>query len=214
MIEWTNIFACFVAYALYELYLRRLTRHAPMKTARSAHAEIRSEWVKSLMSRSGTEILGIQTLRNSVMAASFMATTAVLALSGVLSLSGVGSPGNAMWQAVHGGQHDALIFATKLLLLAGSFFVSFLCMSMAVRFFNHAGYLIGSASAAPDIEKRQTLTIMYLNRAGQQYSLGLRAFFCCIPFLAGLFSNWLMLPATLLLILILYRFDRIPHSEQ
>lgn len=45
-------------------------------------------------------------------------------------------------------------------------------------------------------------------------SFGIRAFFTCVPFLAGLFSTNLMFRATLLLIIILYWFDRIPHDEQ
>jgi uncharacterized membrane protein len=185
-----------------------------MKTARSAHAAIRTNWVKSVMSRPGTEILVVQTLRNSVMAASFMATTAVLALSGTLTLSGVGSPENVLWQSARAGNGDSIIFAAKLVLLAGSFFVSFLFMAMSVRFFNHAGYLITSDVGADELTRKQALAIAYLNRAGHLYSLGLRAFFACIPFLAGLFSTYLMLPATLLLILILYWFDRVPHDEQ
>src|SRR5688572_9218474 len=106
MWEWITIVTSLIAFVLYELYLRWVTRHAPMKTARSAHAAIRSNWVKSVMSRQGTEILVIQTLRNSVMAASFMATTAVLALSGTLTLSGIGNTGNALWQSARAGSEE------------------------------------------------------------------------------------------------------------
>jgi uncharacterized membrane protein len=214
MTEWANIVACLIAFACYEFYIRWVTKRAPMKTARSAHADIRSNWVKSVMSRAGTEILVVQTLRNSVMAASFMATTAVLALSGTLTLSGVGSPENELWQSVRAGNNESIIFAAKLVLLAGSFFVSFLFLAMAVRFFNHVGYLITGEAGSDESTRKQTLAIAYLNRAGHHYSLGLRAFFACVPFLAGLFSTYLMLPATLLLVLILYWFDRVPQDEQ
>lgn len=85
---------------------------------------------------------------------------------------------------------------------------------MAVRFFNHVGYLITGEVGLAEPTRKQTLTIAYLNRAGHLYSLGLRAFFACIPFLAGLFSTFLMLPATLLLIFVLYWFDRVPQDEE
>lgn len=214
MTEWANIVVCLIAFALYEGYIRWVTIRAPMKTARSAHAAIRSNWVKAVMSRSGTEILVVQTLRNSVMAASFMATTAVLALSGTLTLSGVGNPENELWQSARAGSNESIIFAAKLFLLAGSFFVSFLFLAMSVRFFNHVGYLITGAVGSVEPPRKQTLATAYLNRAGHLYSLGLRAFFSCIPFLAGLFSTFLMLPATLLLIFVLYWFDRIPQDEE
>lgn len=214
MAEWANIVACIIVFALYEVYIRWLAKKAPMKTARSAHAAIRSNWVKAVMSRSGMEILVVQTLRNSVMAASFMATTAVLALSGTLTLSGVGNPENELWQSARAGNNASIIFAAKLFLLAGSFFVSFLFLAMAVRFFNHVGYFITGEVGLVEPTRKQTLAIAYLNRAGHLYSLGLRAFFACIPFLAGLFSTFLMLPATLLLIFVLYWFDRVPQDEE
>lgn len=213
MIELINIAACFIVFGLYEIYLRWITLRTPMKLARSAHAAIRSNWVKSVMRRPGTEILVIQTLRNSVMAASFMATTAILALSGTLTLSGIANAENRLWQAAHAGTREAILFAAKLLLLTGSFFVSFLFMAMAVRFFNHAGYLITGEVVSEEANRKEILAAAYLNRAGNSYSLGMRAFFTCVPFLAGLFSTYFMLPATCLLVLILYWFDRIPSGE-
>ena len=59
MIESANIAACFIVFALYELYLRSITLRAPMKLAGSAHAAVRSNWVKVVMRRPGTEILVI-----------------------------------------------------------------------------------------------------------------------------------------------------------
>ena len=214
IIQWANIAGCLMVFVIYELYLHRVIRHSLMKTARGAHALIRSKWVKSVMSRPGSEVLAIQTLRNSVMAASFMATTAVLALSATLTLSGIGNQGNSLWELSHAKNIGFNIFAVKLLLLAGSFFISFLFMAMAVRFFNHAGYLITAEGSQDEVLRSQALAIAYLNRAGNHYSFGLRAFFTCIPFLAGLFSTYLMLPGSVLLILVLHWFDRIPYDEQ
>ncbi|MES2356429.1 MAG: DUF599 domain-containing protein [Pseudomonadota bacterium] len=207
---WANIIACLGALALYEFYIRRRTLKAPTKTGRSAHAAIRSDWVKSVMSRPGTEILVIQTLRNSVMAASFMATTAILALSGTVTLSGVGNSASGFWLSAHDSDDEFIIFAVKLVLLEGAFFVSFLFMAMAVRFFNHVGYIITGEIGSDESTRKQALAIAYLNRAGLYYSLGLRAFFLSIPFLVGLFNTYLMLPATLLLIFMLYWFDDVP----
>lgn len=214
MTDWVNIAACFFCFACYELYLHRVSVQTPMKTARSAHAAIRATWVKSVMNKPGTEILVIQTLRNSVMAASFMATTAVLALSALLTLSDVGSASNGLWQSFRVGDHASMVFVAKLLLVAGSYFVSFLFTAMSVRFFNHAGYLITGDPGTNGADHQQKLAIAYLNRAGNLYSLGLRTFFCCLPFLAGLFSTYLMLPVTVILIAMLYWFDCVPAGER
>jgi uncharacterized membrane protein len=165
------------------------------------------------MGRPGAEILVIQTIRNSVMAASFMASTAVIALTGTLTLSGLGNVDNPPWQvsALTGQQVSGVVMAAKLILLALIFFFSFMFSMMAVRFFNHAGYLI-TIEMGSDPGRRHTLSTNYLNRAGYQYSMGLRTFFMCIPILASLFSTWIMPLATLLLIIVLYQFDRIPEE--
>src|SRR5690606_39681404 len=57
----------------------------PLKFARSANAKVRENWVRSLMSQPGHEVLAVQTLRNSVMSSTITASTAVLALMGVIS---------------------------------------------------------------------------------------------------------------------------------
>ena len=212
--EWITVAVSVFAFIFYDVYLRWLGARTPMKTARSAHAAIRSAWVKSVMSRPGTELLVIQTLRNSVMAASFMATTAVLAVSATFTLTGVGNTEHTWWHTVQAANAASALLVTKLALLVGTFFVSFLFLAMAVRFFNHTGYLITGETGAEDAGKRQALAIAYINRAGNYYSFGLRAFFTCAPVLAGLFDTYLMLPATGVLLVVLYWFDRVPGDEQ
>ena len=72
---------------IYYLYLKKRTHRLPNSSVQSVNAMIRERWVMMIMTRSNMEILAIQTLRNSVMAASFMATTATLLIVGVLNLS-------------------------------------------------------------------------------------------------------------------------------
>lgn len=213
MKEWLHLLLSLGAYAAYEFYVRWIMRRSPMRTARSAHAAIRADWVRAVMQRPGNEVLVIQTLRNSVMASSFMATTAMVALSGTLSLSGIANSENRILQSLRSGNEQDLMFALILLLLAGSFFISFLLQAMAVRYFNHVGYLITAGTSPEQAASKQTAAIHYLNRAGNYYSLGLRAFFLCIPFLAGLFGTVFMLPAVLVLLIVLYRFDRVGLDE-
>ena len=71
---------------IYYLYLKRRTRRTPNSSVHAVNAMIRERWVMMIMSSGKLEILAIQTLRNSVMAASFMATTAMLLIIGVLNL--------------------------------------------------------------------------------------------------------------------------------
>ncbi|MFD2273050.1 DUF599 domain-containing protein [Undibacterium arcticum] len=176
--QWASIAASLIAFGCYELYLRKAGSTAPMKTARSAHAAIRRQWIKSVMGRPGAEILVIQTLRNSVMAGSFMASTAVLALSGTLTLSGFGNAESRLWHLGTPLTPQDALAALKLLMLAASFFSSRFCLRRwRCAFFNHAGYLITTEVPVVELPARQALAAAYLNRAGHYYSIGLRAFF-------------------------------------
>lgn len=210
-VEWVVMAGSVLILLVYEAYLFWLGRSSPLKVARTAHADIRARWVVAVMSRPGAEILVVQTIRNSVMAASFMASTAVIALTGTLTLSGLGNVGNPVWQksVLSGLQISGILTATKLILLALIFFASFMFSTMGVRYFSHASYLI-TIEMGSEPGRRHALATRYLNRAGYQYSMGLRTFFLCIPILASLFNTWIMLPATVLLIVVLYQFDRIP----
>lgn len=213
MTEWLMVAASVLALLAYEGYLVWVGRLSPLRVARTAHAEIRARWVVAMLQREGkdTEVLVVQTIRNSIMAASFMASTSALALTGTLTLSGLGNVESPVWSGslLSGLQVSSLLTVTKLVLLTVIFFASFMFCTMSVRYFSHTGYLITTEIGYPQ-HRRQALAVTYLNRAGYQYSLGLRTFFMCIPILISLFSTWLMLPATLFLIIMLYRFDRIP----
>ena len=211
--EWVALILAFVVFAAYEGRLRASGRNKPMSTARSAHAEIRARWVDAVAGRQGSEVLVVQTLRNSLMAASFMASTAVLALIGTLTLADVGSTsGPLLHHGQAAGPHELLQLG-KLLLVCASFMASFFFSAMSVRYFNHTGYLLTSTTDQAELAPTRALGKAYINRAGHYYSLGLRAFFLCLPFMAALFSTYLAVPAMLVLVLLLWRFDRVGEAD-
>ena len=85
-LAWISVMASVLVIAGYELRMAAVGRKSPHATARSAHALFRSEWVEALSDQAGSEILAVQTLRNSLMSATIAASTAALALMGTLSL--------------------------------------------------------------------------------------------------------------------------------
>ena len=72
---------------IYYLYLGRRTRRDPDSSVYSLNYSIRERWVKMIMNSDKMDILAVQTLRNSVMAANFMASTAILLIIGTLNIS-------------------------------------------------------------------------------------------------------------------------------
>ena len=128
--------------AAYQLYMRWRLHHQPDYTVHAVTRVARAKWVEQVMSKSGMEVLAVQTLRNSVMAASFMASTSILLMIGVLSLSSSADRHAAIWQALNVGAMHAELVTFKLVLLLVDFFIAFFGFSMAVRFYNHVGYMI------------------------------------------------------------------------
>lgn len=205
--EWISIIITLLIMIAYEIYLFFAGHGAPYRIAQRTHARMRALWIRKIMSRPGSEIVVIQTLRNSLMAASFMASTAMLALIGTLTLSGLGEK-SGHWNFVSLSDLTNRLLEVKLVLLVLIFFASFFFNAMAVRFYTHAGYII-SIGVGNDNALRRSVAIAYLNRAGFQYSIGVRAFFFCFPIGVSLFNTGLMIPATLLLLFLLYQFDHI-----
>jgi len=99
------------------------------------------------MANSSKDVLAIQTLRNSTMAATFLASTAVLLILGTLTLSGQGAQFTNTWHGLNvAGTTAPELWVIKLLLFVLDFFVAFFSFSISIRIFNHVGYMINIPS--------------------------------------------------------------------
>ncbi|MGR9088969.1 MAG: DUF599 domain-containing protein, partial [Gammaproteobacteria bacterium] len=70
----------------YHLLLYFRIRRAPLSTAVGLTRWVRTEWVRTVM-RDGRDILAVRTLRNWTMAATFLASTAILIGLGIFNLA-------------------------------------------------------------------------------------------------------------------------------
>jgi uncharacterized membrane protein len=195
---------------LYNFLLARKERRDPAYTVRAINTIARTAWVENIMTER-RDILAVQTLRNSTMAATFLASTSVLLIIGVLSLSGQGDKLEATWHSlnVFGARHTEL-WILKLLILLLDLFFAFFSFSMSIRVFNHVGYMINVPLAMNHKAISPAHVASHLNRAGRFYSLGMRAYYYAVPLVFWLFGPHFMLIATLALIFVLYRIDRAP----
>ncbi|MGR9086346.1 MAG: DUF599 domain-containing protein [Gammaproteobacteria bacterium] len=200
---------------LYYLYLDWRNRRHPDFTVHATNAKVRQRWVNMIMTSDNKDVLAVQTLRNSVMASNFMASTAVLLIIGILNLSEHIDRLAAAWQpfVATGEEPPQYLHLVKLGLLLLDFFIAFYCFSMAIRFFNHVGYMI-NLPADPAMEGFTTKHIgAYLNRAGTYYTFGTRAFFFSLPLVLWFFGPYPLILATLVLIASLYSLDRAPSAN-
>lgn len=194
---------------IYHLFVRYKIRKNPAYTIQAVNNIARAAWVREIMTTQGKEVLAVQTLRNSTMAATFIASTAVLLVIGTLTLSGEGDKLNSTWHTLNvAGSADQALWEVKLLLLVIDFFVAFFNGSMAIRFFNHVGYMVNVPQSLQHEALTPQLVAGHLNRAGRFYSLGMRAYYFSVPLVFWLFGSYLMLVSTIGLLVVLYYLDR------
>ncbi len=210
--------ACFVLSCVvflgYLAWMKARTGHDPSFSIQGVTSAARAAWVESVMAE-GKDILAVQTLRNSTMAATFLASTAVLLTVGVLTLTGQSEKLGITWHALNlwGSRHESIL-AVKLVLLIMNLFGAFFCFSTSVRLYNHVGYLINTPPAGGASCLSAALVGAQLNRAGHYYSLGMRGFYCMVPLVLWLFGPVFLLGGTVAMVVVLYRMDRTPRLPE
>ncbi|CAN7362245.1 DUF599 domain-containing protein [Acidovorax sp. LjRoot129] len=202
---WLAAIATLGIIAAYEGWLAVAQRLAPARLARTAHASLREDWFAAISAQPSSEILAVQTLRNSLMSATMTASTAVLGLMGALSLTaptlGQASTVTAAWP------HVTPRLAMELVLLC-LLFASLVASVMAVRYYNHAGFIGGMPVGAPQRQRWAAAGTAYVRKAGVLYSWGLRQLLLVVPVVAYLLYPLAGVAAASLLVIALIQFDR------
>lgn len=198
----------------YHAYLFLRLRRNPHYTIQALNRDARAAWVEHVMSHESKAILGVQTLRNSTMAATFLASTAILLIIGLLNIGDQVANFIEIWHIAGASdvRHSELWIA-KMLLLVADFFVAFFCFSMTIRLLNHVGFQVSIPQQTRPTALTPAHVAVHLNRAGLYHSLGMRAYYTSVPLLFWLFGAHLLLLSTVVLIVVLYHLDRTPRDR-
>jgi uncharacterized membrane protein len=191
----------------YHVRLYTKVRHDPLKTAMGITNHARQRWVRGIM-KDQRDILAIQTLRNQVMAATFLASTAILISLGLLNVAfrpGIFSEISHALNLI--GTTSEILWMLKLMLLALIFFVTFFNFTLAIRYYNHAGFMINTIDENDATLSAETVTEV-LNHGTLHYTIGMRGFYLSVPLGLWTFGPIWMLAGTLVVIAVLYRLDR------
>lgn len=205
LLGWLSFAASAAIVGAYEVRVLWLGRRAPERVGRFAHARIRAEWARALAEQPGSEILAVQTLRNALMSSTISASTAALALMGVTSLLGGAAPHEG--SIAHG---VPTVRAAIVVALLATLFASFVSAAMAVRLYNHAGFMTSLPAGSALRRELVPMAVDYLQRAGHFHSWSLRTFFLVAPLVTGLVAPPWMPAAALALVAGLAAFDRVP----
>jgi len=205
----------FALVAGYHLYLAAIVRKNPFYTVHSANVIARRAWVEHVMSEPTRDIMAVQTLRNSIMAATFCGSTAVLMIMGTLTLISQSAHISESWHVLSfSGADYPELWIAKILLLLLAFIVAFFCFAMVIRLLNHVLYMVNVPAAKrthPALQPEQVAE--RLNRAGFFYTAGMRAYYIAVPLVFWLFGPLFLVIASIVLVGVLYRLDRSPGGR-
>lgn len=166
--------------------------------------DLRRAWVRRVLAAPGLEIMAVQTVRNSIMAASLMATTSAFGLIGVLS---IGYSQVARLPVAGTGSLLHISTELKIFLPLALLAACVVLFSKAVRLYHRAGYSLGMATggdshtAALHAEVEAT-AYGELTRAARMYRNGWRAIYAAIATGAWLVSGPMMLATTIIIVAI------------
>ncbi|MDR2240838.1 MAG: DUF599 domain-containing protein [Zoogloeaceae bacterium] len=198
----------------YYAFLRSKTRHDPTYTIHGVNQLARREWIAGVIADPRKDIMAVQTLRNFIMGASLMASTATFLIIGTLTLSGQTENIGHSWHVLStSGILATELWIVKVICLLIDFIVAFFAFAMAVRLTNHVVFMIN----LPDYGHHHALSTANiarrLNRAGDFFAIGMRAFFFAVPLVFWLFGPALLVIATIGLVIALYHVDRSDPAE-
>lgn len=196
--------------AAYHVYLWLKVKYHPETTIIGINHLNRQKWVNNIMSdglKNG--VLAVQTLRNSIMASTLLASTAITLSSiiGALVSSTSGGSSKTLKRFVY-GETGNITSTLKYLCLLLCFLFSFVCHVQAIRYASHASFLL----SIPVGENAPGLTPEYVNefiyRSQNFFSLGLRGYYFSFPLLLWIFGPIPMFVCSVVMIFLLHTFDK------
>lgn len=178
----------------------------PSRLSRTAHAQLREQWFEAISRQPGSEILAVQSLRNSLMSAAMLASTAVLGLMGTVTLAAPSL--NATFGGTVTGIPHLTSRMTLELVLLGLLFASLVSSAMAVRYYNHISFIGSIPVGSSERQQWHSTGVKYVRRAGILYSWALRHLILVAPILACLLHPFAGPPTSVIVASMLYLFDR------
>lgn len=151
-------------------------------------------------------VLAVQTIRNSIMASTVLATAAI-SLSSLISvyISSSSNVDSISSELVYGNKTD-IISSIKYFTILLCFLLAFLCNVQCIRYNAHVSFLIslpGSKSSSQSIE----YVARNLKRGSFFWSLGLRAFYFSFPLFLWVFGPVPMFVCSCTMSIVLYFLD-------
>lgn len=208
-IHWTEIVfaaATFIVLTSYHAYWLYQVRRAPFHTYLGVTRHMRHIWVESVVNEK-RDILSVQTLRNWIMASSFLASTAMIIGLGLLSF--LFKPEHVTeipLDLVQLFSRMRTLFLAKLMLIMIHFFFAFFSFTLSIRYMNQVNFMI---NVPPDCNPMLTPEFIAhtLDIGMIHYTAGMRAYYLAVVVTLWLFGPVWMFAGSLVVVLVLYQLD-------
>ncbi len=198
--------ATFAVLTGYHLYWLVQVRRAPLQTYLGVTRHLRRMWVESIM-QERRDILSVQTLRNWIMAASFLASTAMLIGLGLLSfLFRAEMLAELNFELLAIITRVETLFLIKLMVLSLHFFFAFFSFTLSIRYLNQVNFMINVPVTCDPILTPDFIAHT-LDLGMMHHTLGMRAYYLSVVAALWLFGPLWMFLGSLVLAYILYRLD-------
>ncbi|XWS70614.1 hypothetical protein CRYUN_Cryun03dG0062000 [Craigia yunnanensis] len=195
----------FLTSIAYHCWLWHKVRTQPLSTIIGTNATGRRFWVSAMMKDNDKKnILAVQTIRNSIMGSTLMATTSILLCAGLAAVISstyiVKKPLNDSIFGAHGEFMVALKYVTILCI----FLFSFFCQS--IRFINQVNILINTPQDPTSIVTPDYVSEL-LEKGFLLNTVGNRLFYAVLSLLLWIFGPVLVFLCTVTMVPVLYNLD-------
>ncbi|WP_161939942.1 DUF599 domain-containing protein [Dissulfuribacter thermophilus] len=194
----------------YRFFLACMLRRHPDRLFLGKLQAYRNAWIATLSGGKDC-IVVVQTLRNTIMSASFLASTSIVLIMGAFNLV---PHLNTLERVINiidiFGSPDPDLQVMKILIMIIILSYSFLNFTWYIREANYLGFMLNVPKDKLDKieggDSTATLSKLFLT-AGINFSLGMRGYYFLIPLFMWLFSPVLMIIAIIVILFVLIRRD-------
>ena len=151
-------------------------------------------------------ILAVQTLRNTIMGSTLMATTSILLCAGLAAIiSSTYSVKKPLNDSIFGA-HGEFMMALKYVTILCIFLFSFFCYSLSIRFINQVNFLINSPQDPTSLVTPDYVSEL-LEKGFLLNTVGNRLFYAALPLLLWIFGPVLVFLCSVTMVPVLYNLD-------
>lgn len=209
-LDWLALIVFLLAVIGYRIFLALMLKSKPGRLYLGKLQAYRNAWMKAHSGGEGSLVI-VQTLRNNIMTASFLASTAVILIMGAVNMmDNIDTLGKTASLFHHHAPPSPPINLIKILLIILTLSYSFFRFSNYIREVNYMSLILNIPKQELDVieegDSAKVITQAFLS-SGIHFSMGMRGYYFLIPLFMWIFSPILMILSVLLILGNLMRRD-------